>query len=231
MTPRVPRNFTGFQTFGFAGGLYDGETGLVRFGARDYDPSIGRWLNKDPIRFEGGLNFYSYVGNDPVNFVDPYGLDVQVIWQGPHPVVRVDDPDGGKPHYIEMGPVSKASNWEVLTGEVPGQVTNTLYPPSWGYRGEVIKTTAKQDRAILERQENSNSLMNEASKATMQFLLEAEVRIVLDLRTISSVPVVFRSGKIGRSNGKTEVSKMFNLFFTTVSCICVCKRHFKFGLL
>ena len=65
----------GFQPFGFAGGLYDADTGLVRFGARDYDPSIGRWTAKDPILFNGGqANLYVYVGNDPVNFVDPEGL-------------------------------------------------------------------------------------------------------------------------------------------------------------
>lgn len=40
----------GFQPFGFAGGLYDRDTGLVRFGARDYDPQTGRWTNKDPLR-------------------------------------------------------------------------------------------------------------------------------------------------------------------------------------
>jgi RHS repeat-associated protein len=64
----------GFQPFGFQGGLYDRDTGLVRFGARDYDPTIGRWLTKDPLGFEAGINFYVFCGNDPVNFVDPYGL-------------------------------------------------------------------------------------------------------------------------------------------------------------
>jgi RHS repeat-associated protein len=43
-----------FIPFGFAGGIYDQETGLVRFGARDYNPKIGRWTSKDPIRFKGG---------------------------------------------------------------------------------------------------------------------------------------------------------------------------------
>lgn len=63
-----------FQPFGFAGGLYDADTKLVRFGARDYDPETGRWTSKDPILFKGGdVNLYSYVLNDPINFIDPEG--------------------------------------------------------------------------------------------------------------------------------------------------------------
>src|SRR5204863_9133550 len=65
----------GFQPFGFAGGLYDQHTKLVRFGARDYDAETGRWTAKDPIRFAGSdTNLYGYVLNDPVNFIDPSGL-------------------------------------------------------------------------------------------------------------------------------------------------------------
>jgi RHS repeat-associated protein len=65
-TPSVP--------FGFAGGLYDAATGLVRFGARDYDPVTGRWTAKDPIGFGGGdANLYGYTLGDPVNRIDPTG--------------------------------------------------------------------------------------------------------------------------------------------------------------
>jgi RHS repeat-associated protein len=65
----------GFQPFGFAGGLYDPDTQLTRFGARDYDAETGRWTAKDPIRFAGGdTNLYGYVLNDPVNWIDPEGL-------------------------------------------------------------------------------------------------------------------------------------------------------------
>ena len=64
----------GFTPFGFAGCLYDIDTKLCRFGARDYDASIGRWLSKDPIRFEDGhTNLYGYVLQDPVNLIDPSG--------------------------------------------------------------------------------------------------------------------------------------------------------------
>jgi RHS repeat-associated protein len=60
--------------FGFAGGLHDRDTGLVRFGFRDYDPVNGMFISKDPIGFRGGLNLYAYVGNNPVNYTDPFGL-------------------------------------------------------------------------------------------------------------------------------------------------------------
>ncbi len=64
--------------FGFAGGLHDSDTGLVRFGYRDYMPEIGKWTAKDPILFAGGdTNLFGYVLNDPVNFVDPLGLYVK----------------------------------------------------------------------------------------------------------------------------------------------------------
>jgi RHS repeat-associated protein len=66
--------------FGFAGGLYDPDTGLVRFGTRDYDASVGRWTSKDPIRFGGGRNLYGYVVNDPIDRFDPFG-------QGPSEVL------------------------------------------------------------------------------------------------------------------------------------------------
>lgn len=65
----------GFQPFGFAGGLYDPDTGLTRLGAREYDAETGRWTSRDPTLFAGGsANLYSYSLNDPVNQTDPTGL-------------------------------------------------------------------------------------------------------------------------------------------------------------
>jgi RHS repeat-associated protein len=68
--------------FGFAGGLHDRDTGLVRFGSRDYHPETGRWTAKDPILFAGGdVNLYGYVLNNPVNLIDPYGLYLSPLQQ------------------------------------------------------------------------------------------------------------------------------------------------------
>jgi RHS repeat-associated protein len=78
----------GFQPFGFAGGLYDQHTGLVRFGARDYDTVTGRWTAKDPIDFDAGeANLYAYVNGDPVTFTDPNGLQVAAPFPAPGPPI------------------------------------------------------------------------------------------------------------------------------------------------
>ena len=69
-----------FQPFGFAGGPYDLETKLVRFGARDYDAFAGRWTVKDPIGFAArDGNVYAYVFNDPMTGIDPLGLEMLLM--------------------------------------------------------------------------------------------------------------------------------------------------------
>ena len=66
---------------GFAGGISNGASGLVRFGFRDYEPGTGRWLARDPILFAGRQgNLYGYTFNDPVNFVDPDGKVAPLVY-------------------------------------------------------------------------------------------------------------------------------------------------------
>ena len=102
----------GFQPFGFAGGLYDADTGLVRFGARDYDARTGRWLSKDPIGF-GGLdaNLYSYAFADPVNLIDPGGTTIERCF-------RIFD--SGKARVIAAAVVLTHPSLLVLQPPVPG---------------------------------------------------------------------------------------------------------------
>lgn len=52
----------------------DDKTGLYYYRARYYEPKFGRFISEDPIRFAGGMNFYAYVGNNPVTHSDPFGL-------------------------------------------------------------------------------------------------------------------------------------------------------------
>ena len=60
--------------YAFIGREWDPETGLYDYRARYYDPKVGRFISEDPIGFAGGVNFYGYVGGNPVLWRDPLGL-------------------------------------------------------------------------------------------------------------------------------------------------------------
>jgi RHS repeat-associated protein len=49
-------------------------SGFYSFGYRFYDPATQRWVNRDPIGEDGGVNLYRYVGDNPINLIDPFGL-------------------------------------------------------------------------------------------------------------------------------------------------------------
>jgi len=72
-------------------GVMDDENGLLYMRARYYDPSLGRFMNKDPIGFMGGLNLYEYVGNNPANYTDPLGTFLGPWWID-LPLIGIDIP-------------------------------------------------------------------------------------------------------------------------------------------
>ncbi len=65
---------------GFTGHFHHGPSGLVLAPLRLYDPETGRWIRRDPIQEDGGLNLYAYCSGDPVNAIDPSGLDVFLLF-------------------------------------------------------------------------------------------------------------------------------------------------------
>jgi RHS repeat-associated protein len=65
-------------TIGYTGQRFDSETGLYHYKARFYLPSIGRFLQADPVGYAAGMNLYAYCGNDAINRTDPDGFDSEV---------------------------------------------------------------------------------------------------------------------------------------------------------
>jgi len=136
----------GFQPFGFAGGLYDRDTGLVRFGARDYDPETGRWTAKDPILFAGGdANLYGYVQNDPVNFTDPEGLSKggqkNIGTEGFTKKSKASNVENALKEAIENKQEKRIKSLRALLKVIKRGGTMTLVPP---FLEDILKEITKQ---------------------------------------------------------------------------------------
>ncbi|MEO1407233.1 MAG: RHS repeat-associated core domain-containing protein, partial [Pseudomonadota bacterium] len=89
----------------YPGQWAEGETQLFQNWHRDYDPSLGRYIEADPLGLAAGQSLYGYVSNDPVNYVDPQGLELKAI--GSPSFVRsvngmLDDISDAHPDLAEM---------------------------------------------------------------------------------------------------------------------------------
>ncbi len=70
----------------YTGREEDPDTALYNYRARIYDPAIGRFITEDPKGFAAGVNFYAYVGNNPINYNDPYGQDAIYVNMPQYPI-------------------------------------------------------------------------------------------------------------------------------------------------
>ncbi len=161
----------GFQPFGFAGGLYDLHSGLVRFGTRDYDPLAGRWTAKDLIGFDGGdVNLYLYVSADPINLVDRDGLQ--------NPLSQLGIPPIAQPSVISEGQAFPQACRDtadclaqcaknLIIGEIEGQTGQFSLGIAEGAAGEIALELEARGSAIASR---VSSLVSQGAAITAKTL-------------------------------------------------------------
>ncbi len=127
--------------FGFAGGLMDWDTGLVKFGARSYDPSLGRWLSKDPIGFGGGTpNLYNYVLSDPVNLIDPSGLSDVNLFPPNERIFQSDFKIRKDPGVFSVGGHGDEFNmYDPSSKALSSQQVSQMIKSSPGYFGQAVQ--------------------------------------------------------------------------------------------
>ena len=160
--------------FLYTGHYFHAPSNLFLTHYRAYDPELGKWLSRDPIAENGGINLYAYVGNDPVNFLDYLGLETAVVIGGKqsgNPFGHVSIATTGSGIYSTGTAHAFGSDFVKFISDESKDRNQTVY---------ILDTTPEQEQKILDSLKSSdkklyNKYNDNCSNRTSRALKDAEI--------------------------------------------------------
>jgi RHS repeat-associated protein len=124
------------MNLGYTSKPYDTTTGMYNYGYRDYKPEVARFTTVDPVR--DGSNWFAYVNNDPVNYLDPWGLSASDVSSGPvwpTTSTKITSTFGtDHPFGVDVGATTQGQKGDPIVTSIGGKVTEAGHP-DWSGSG------------------------------------------------------------------------------------------------